>query len=156
MPNIKCGHCHEYHQSTAEVRECSGVTTDRYHGPQSPESRGIVQDHRQPSPVAHVVLEGRYAVEIDGVLKFFKVDKPTEGRWAGYTFVKVQASDDLYNIRDRAYRERILAIIAEDPQGAMLRYGKEIGKCGHCGRTLTNEDSRERGIGPICADKMGW
>ena len=30
------------------------------------------------------------------------------------------------------------------------------GSCGHCGRTLTNEESRARGIGPICAGKMGW
>lgn len=25
-----------------------------------------------------------------------------------------------------------------------------------CGRTLTNDESRARGIGPVCAAKAGW
>ena len=28
--------------------------------------------------------------------------------------------------------------------------------CSLCGRTLTNDESRTRGIGPICIEKMGW
>jgi hypothetical protein len=34
-----------------------------------------------------------------------------------------------------------------------IRYGLELGHCGRCGRELTNEASREAGIGPICAGK---
>ena len=41
---------------------------------------------------APAVPEGRYAVEIDGTLGFFKVDAPTEGKWAGRVFVKQMAS----------------------------------------------------------------
>lgn len=33
-------------------------------------------------------------------------------------------------------------------------YGKVTGTCCNCGRTLTNEDSIEAGIGPICAGKF--
>lgn len=47
-------------------------------------------------------------------------------------------------------------IIDADPKEAMLRFGREIGECGHCGRTLTNDDSRARGIGPVCARGKGW
>lgn len=101
------------------------------------------------------VRAGRYAVEIDGVLGFFKVDCPTEGRWAGYVFVKQMASDTEYPVRGTR-RGVVLDTIAADPQAASVRYGQEIGACGVCGRTLTDEDSRTRGIGPICADKMGW
>lgn len=36
---------------------------------------------------------------------------------------------------------------------AMLRYGRLIGACGHCGRTLTNQESRDAGIGPVCITK---
>lgn len=105
----------------------------------------------------HNVPNGRYAVdEGDGVLRFFKVNSPTEGRWVGWTFVDIQASDELYPIKDRARKDAILALIAIDVKGAMLRYGQEIGCCGHCGRTLTNETSRELGIGPICRAKMEW
>lgn len=104
------------------------------------------------------VPTGRYAVEdpADGVLKFYKVNRPTEGKWAGYTFLDVQASDELHPIKNRRKKDDILSLILRDPQAAMLRYGIELGKCGHCGRTLTNELSREIGIGPICRAKMDW
>lgn len=102
------------------------------------------------------VPAGRYAVEnSDGDLRFYKVDTPTEGRWAGHVFVAVQASDDMHPVRGRA-KGAVLAKIADDPAEASARYGREIGRCGLCGRTLTDEDSRARGIGPVCADKHGW
>ena len=101
------------------------------------------------------VSDGRYAVEHQGVLKFYKVNTPTDGRWAGFTFVDVYASDERHAIRNRATRNEILALIAVDETGAAQRYGQEIGKCGRCGRTLTDETSRARGIGPDCAEAMG-
>jgi hypothetical protein len=106
------------------------------------------------------VPAGRYALvaEKDGepTTYFFRVDRPTEGRWKGYTFVKVQAGDDLWPLKDAAKRRNVLAQIAADPQDASIRYGREIGSCGVCGRTLTDEQSRADGIGPICKGKMGW
>lgn len=102
------------------------------------------------------VKEGRYAVENDGVLKFYRVDRPADGKWAGRTFVSVQASDDFHPIKAWDSKVQILNLIAADPKEAMLRYGKELGKCGHCGRTLTNEESRQYGIGPICREGVGW
>lgn len=107
--------------------------------------------------VAPDVPAGRYAVtDNEGTLRFFKLDRPTEGRWAGYTFLKMMASDEAYPVRDRTKRDRILSKIAQDPREAMLTYGREIGACGHCGRTLTDENSRNAGIGPVCAGRMGW
>jgi hypothetical protein len=110
-----------------------------------------------PVTVNSVLVEsGRYAVNSEAGIKFYKVDRPTEGRWAGRTFVKVQASDDFYPIRNGAECRRILESIAVDPKAAMLLYGRELGACGHCGRTLTDETSRERGIGPVCAAKLNY
>jgi Family of unknown function (DUF6011) len=101
---------------------------------------------------------GRYAVvdPMDDVLKFYHVDKPTEGKWAGYTFLNVRASDEMYPIKNTEHKKSIMAEIAKDPKEASMCYGRELGHCGICGRTLTDEDSRERGIGPICAVKYGW
>ena len=114
-----------------------------------PESQERPQQERPEVPA------GRYAVENEeGELRFYKVDRPTEGKWAGYTFVKVQASDDFHPVRGKA-AVSILRKIEADPQAAMLRYGAELGRCGHCNRTLTSE-WRERGIGPVCAGNMGW
>jgi hypothetical protein len=120
----------------------------------------LAGDPNASAPIAPKVdvPEGRYAVDgEDGTLKFYQVDRPTEGKWAGYVFVKVQASDELHPIRGRAARDAILAKIAEvGPEAASKRYGHEIGACGVCGRTLTDENSRANGIGPICSQKMGW
>ncbi len=101
-----------------------------------------------PSPIE--VADGRYAVEEDGVLKFFKVKN---GRRPGFVFLDIQASDDWFPIRVATRRVAILATIAQDPKAAMIRYGHELGVCGRCGRTLTDEASRAAGIGPVCIDK---
>lgn len=111
----------------------------------------------EPKPVPVLVPAGRYAVAIDDEpLGFFVVDRPTEGRWAGYVFVKQMASDTEYPVRGGRKARVLQAIVQDTPMRASLRYGKELGVCGVCGRTLTDENSRAQGIGPICAAKMGW
>lgn len=102
------------------------------------------------------VAAGRYAlVADDGVVKFYTVDRPTEGKWAGRTFVNAMGSDTRYPIRNRDERDRILATIAEAPETAMRLYASELGRCGYCGRELTDETSRAAGIGPDCAARHG-
>jgi hypothetical protein len=108
------------------------------------------QAAKASSTPAAEVADGRYAVEEDGVLKFFKV---TNGKRPGFVFLDVQASDEWHSIRNLARIRKVLAIIAQDAKAAMIRYGHELGQCGRCGRTLTDEASRAAGIGPICIDK---
>jgi hypothetical protein len=43
-----------------------------------------------------------------------------------------------------------LRTIASDPQAAALLFGKETGRCGHCGIELTDWISRALWIGPVC------
>jgi hypothetical protein len=164
--SVKCGnHPRQdrvYHETPDDVRACyasngADVMKEAMTEPAPPASfRSEGWSSGKPLPFA----PGRYAIlggaMSEDVVKFYKVDAPTEGRWAGYVFVKVQASDELHAIKNRDEKTRIIHEIAKDPEGAMLRYGRELGHCGHCGRTLTNEESRARGIGPICAGKMGW
>lgn len=45
---------------------------------------------------------------------------------------------------------------AADPMNAAIAYGKRYGKCSVCARTLTDPESIDRGIGPICAERFGW
>ena len=104
-----------------------------------------------------LVPAGRYAVENqEGILQFYHVDRPSAGKWSGYTFLSVRASDELHPIRNKESKKFILDRIAENPSEASMRFGRELGKCGICGRTLTDADSRARGIGPICAANAGW
>lgn len=95
----------------------------------------------------NAIPNGRYAIEnADGELRFYHIRTSKAGR----QYVCVMASDnEIYLKNGRS----IIAEIAKDAESAMLRYGREIGACGHCGRTLTDESSREAGIGPICASK---
>lgn len=105
---------------------------------------------RTPAAPMAEVADGRYAVEHEGTLKFFKV---TNGKRAGMVFLDVQASDDWHAIRNVPRIREIVALIAQDAHAAMIRYGHELGECGRCGRTLTDEASRAAGIGPVCINK---
>jgi hypothetical protein len=62
-------------------------------------------------------------------------------------------------VRVRMSPEAMISIArkieAAGPVEAMLRYGQEIGECGHCGRELTNDTSRAVGMGPKCRKGKG-
>jgi hypothetical protein len=98
------------------------------------------------------VRNGRYALRTGGVVKFYQVSNG-KGKWAGRTFVDAQASDDRYPVRNPSEVTRILAEIAANPLAAEQLYGRELGRCSRCGRTLTDETSRAYGIGPDCRNK---
>lgn len=102
------------------------------------------------------VSAGHYAVEQDGGIVFLQVDRPTEGRWAGKVFVKLQHGDDYTNMGRDAGNTMLGRIIEQGVKECSIRYGRELGRCGVCHRTLTNEESRTAGIGPVCAQKSGW
>ncbi len=103
------------------------------------------------------VPAGRYAVDnADGRLGFYHVQHGKR-KWTGKVFVKHHVAGQEDQRMSAAAGRTILARIqADGPEAASARYGHELGHCGLCGRELTNEDSRARGIGPVCADKAGW
>lgn len=125
-----------------------------YHLPGGCPERPAPAPAAAPAAPLPDVPAGRYAVDnAEGVLRFYVVDRPDEGRWAGRTFVSVLASDERHPVKGDAARA-VLAKIAEDPRAASIRFGRELGVCGVCGRTLTDEASRAAGIGPVCAGKF--
>lgn len=70
------------------------------------------------------------------------------GKVMGGRFLKVRDCGD-----EQAAK---VAALINDPKAAAEAYGKETGVCCICSRTLTDPNSIERGIGPICADRFGW
>jgi hypothetical protein len=174
---IKCGHCHSHHDTVGEVRTCSGhipglpgVTVadaerlgagmeDTYRV-QNP-NYGAIKELRRTlaDTLADIVPDHdkfRLAVRLFGEgdrVRFFRVDIPQRGKWIGCVFVKEQAGDDLYPVKGVAREEKVIRALLEDAKAALKLYAEELGSCGICGRTLTDEESRRRGIGPICADK---
>jgi hypothetical protein len=95
------------------------------------------------------VPTGRYAIDWEGDnnVEFYQVRKGA---------LYAQASAELFRITDRERIAKVLDAIKADPKAASILYGMTLGECGVCGRTLTNQESREAGIGPICSGKMGW
>lgn len=91
---------------------------------------------------------------------------PATGRNAGALYV-VRKSDDQYlgkimggrfsRVRECSdEQEAEIVRIASNPHGEAVAYGKRTGVCCICSRELTNQDSIDAGIGPICAEKYGW
>lgn len=98
------------------------------------------------------VPDGRYAIyDRDGKLRFYHVrTRLSRGYTRPATFVDEQAGSTRYPIKDSKRRNEVLAAIDADPT-SLVRYGIELGMCGVCGRELTDDVSRARGLGPVCA-----
>lgn len=91
---------------------------------------------------------------------------PDHGKNAGAIYVKRSGSDDylgkvtggaFHPVRecDDPTKTAIIAAAA-DPHAAAKAYGLQTKRCSCCGLTLTNQLSKELGIGPICRGKYGW
>jgi len=107
------------------------------------------------------MVPGYYAVP-NGDTRLKVAISHGKNNWEGFTFVKDAAeygAGSRYGMQKpgQPYQGKIqteLAAILADPKAAMAAYGKLVGKCGACGRTLEDETSIANGIGPICATKF--
>lgn len=101
---------------------------------------------------------GFYAVPGGDTRLKVVVNKPTSGRWDGFTFVHDGAeygARTKYGMQapDGTYRGKIedqLRTIVADPQAAGRAYAAITTRCYRCNRKLEDETSVELGIGPIC------
>jgi hypothetical protein len=109
--------------------------------------------------LATEVPAGRFAVASrtgQNDLDFFQIDRPTEGRWAGFVFVRrIIGGHEPITVRGAEAASAVAAIEAAGWQAAAARFGQEIGSCSRCGRSLTDEASRAFGIGPDCRGFWG-
>lgn len=176
---IKCGHCHGYHNGQRGVFFCQN-------GPHAIANRArAAQASRTPEPtpmpepvpqpvntwrfsVPQVMVEnlkdGRYAVrrEQGDPFTFIRVSRPKNGKRKGCLVVQTQHSDwyqDLVTIfpsgkawfnQQSEKLDMALFIACADPMTAAINYGRELGRCSRCGRELTDERSRYYSIGPEC------
>lgn len=75
--------------------------------------------------------------------------KSVSGTYLG----KVQGGKFKRSFDCDAVTEAEIVAVASDPKGAAIRYGREFGQCSCCGRELSDPESIELGIGPVCAAK---
>ena len=79
---------------------------------------------------------------------YIKEDGQYLGKVIGNKFLKVRECS-------QEQEQRIIEA-SVDPKGFAIKYGRMLGACSVCGKTLKDPESIEMGIGPICAGKMGW
>ena len=100
---------------------------------------------------------GRYAMQEAGPpngdleWKFYVVTQSR--RNTNLRFLQEQYGD---NKRPVPYSKLpiVCTVLNSNPKFYMEQYGKQIGRCGKCGRTLTDPESIDRGIGPECWSRM--
>ncbi len=123
-------------------------------------SRLLAEKKALPRPVAAAVpaapalpmpSPGYYAVHYGDRLNFYRV-ADGKGRWAGRRFLNRYRSEYLARIPGDE-RAAVTREILADEGKAALRFAQELTRCYCCGRMLTDETSRLRGIGPECYGK---
>ena len=90
---------------------------------------------------------------------------PESSTNAGALYVKNSDGDYIGKVQDGRFfstrdatdeHKRAIETIAVNPGEAAIRYGRKTGSCACCGRPLSNRQSVDLGIGPICRDKWGF
>lgn len=99
---------------------------------------------------------------LSGELSFVLSRAPDHGRNAGSLYVIAEGDNYLGKItegkfvksRDCSDKDEAGVIAAcADPLNSAVAYGKRFGICSCCGRELSNQESIDLGIGPICRAK---
>ena len=132
-----------------------------------------IKERKQTGRNLHVLPYGRTYAAVDndeGSVTFLIFDRPEvldrnkqPNKWHGWVFVKQfiggtgegqrlgsQRPNETYVGQWANLVDRVLA----DPKAAVQRFGHELGICGVCNLPLTNAESREYGIGPVCRKRM--
>jgi hypothetical protein len=218
---MKCGKCHEDHETVAQVRACYGGAAIGQHVPLTTVHDGkdgqyellqrlmeerdmppldpydeikdkiskseasalishLINDVKKPVAPKQVkeggaakldVPAGYYAtpsITGNNDLDFWHVQRLTEGKWAGYTFVRrvLGGHQDQNLPRDSKKKVKskkiarvtqtaaLEAIVKFGIEKSHLLFGTELKFCRECGIHLTDEVSRNEGIGPVCKDNV--
>lgn len=129
---------------------------EQYPNPSWEDANTIIAGLRKEKKEAagREIPEGNYALRSDdGTVTFYRVDRPSKGKWAGYVFISRLAGEVKYPVKGQQ-GAKVRRELERDPQAAAALYGTELGVCGICLRALTNEESRAYGIGPQCRSKF--
>lgn len=133
-----------------------GITALRNHQqfdcPKTGRTKTVYAAKPAAAPAVPTPAKGRYAVIGDnGEWEFYRVTERSTSRWSTRReLVLMKQAGDRFNFMSREAKDAIATKINADPKAAMKEYGVRLGMCGVCGRSLTDPESRSRGIGPDC------
>ena len=98
--------------------------------------------------------KGNYAIYIDEKLRFFKITTWCKYEQPKRIYLKEiigggEEKETTISVLNPEFRQKVLMDISND-ENAGLRYSEEMVRCYKCGRQLTDEISRQTGLGPSC------
>ena len=110
----------------------------------------------QSIPAGYYAITGKR-----GEIRLYRVSVGTSGHWKGFRFIVRLIADGGHTyletkIADRDHRDALLTYIGNHAAECSAAYGHLTTRCGLCNRVLSDTESIARGIGPICAGKVGW
>lgn len=79
-----------------------------------------------------------------------RVNPANKGLRRVQRFLGGQGAIDIRKPEQIEFAKIIVALSIEERRNANALFGREIGRCGCCGKSLTDEISRQEGLGPIC------
>jgi len=111
----------------------------------------------QPRADFSKIAQGYYATASktgNNDLDFWFVRVEETGRWKGFRFVRRYIGGrGPQRIGKGEQLAALHAILDATPEAAGDKFADELGKCRDCGRDLTDDESRARKRGPVCAGK---
>lgn len=146
----RCNNRVEPEQGTCRRGENRAWVVEHRAGSCPPAVAATPRPARPPMPN---VPAGYYALAShtgNNDLDFYVIQRPTEGRWNGYTFVKRVIGGHPDTPVRGAEARRVLEMLEKAPEAAGLLYALNLRRCSNCNRHLTDEVSRRYGLGPDC------
>ncbi len=110
---------------------------------------GQLMNAPRAAVAAHGIREGRYAYTADGGATADHYRVRRDGK------IVVWTAGGEWPYTGKGLNEALTWIKANPREAAEL-FGQLTESCGRCGRDLSDDDSRARGLGPICAGKTDW
>lgn len=158
-----CGNCHQTGQTIDHIRGCyaSRSSVAIIAQPEASLS-GFVTNYvesRDFKPMALAetdIPDSSYALDTPSGLYFYRV-RTGKGKWAGFKFVDrlIGHPGDFLRVPVKgANRKATLKLIAQDAKGAAIEFSRRFTVCAVCGSPLTDPESMERGLGPVCAERF--
>ena len=161
-----CGNCREHHLSVGEVRACYADRRELAFL-SAPEPGSVLSEPQIalcPTPEPEPPISERLSPATEGFYLHeggvYKVQRAVHG--SGHLYAKRLVLEGIEEDRRGTWWVYAKGVVSRLHQGLRLTqeeaaaFGKLYGICCICGTQLNNEVSIERGIGPVCAKKMGW
>jgi len=162
----KCGNCGQEGQTVEHVKECyankhAALATATVEVKGFAKAYVDAQESYKPMALTAHVPASDYAIKDELGLAFYRVKYGKKGtKWESYAFVSRligNPSTELISspIKNPSNRKAVLNLLAQNPLEAAKLFSSTFHKCCVCGAALSDEDSLERGMGPVCAKRFG-